>query len=81
MKHLSHVTRNGQEELHQRIQCPVSPNPEHKKIKDKAGYPKLMQCLSLQSIFYLGIFLTKYTRRTAIMISDPQPSLICGLVK
>jgi hypothetical protein len=37
VKHLSHVTRNGQEELHQRIQCLVSPSPEHKKVKDKAG--------------------------------------------
>ena len=41
MKHPSHVTRNGQEELHQRIQCPVSPNPEHKKLKDKAGISKI----------------------------------------
>lgn len=41
MKHLSHVTRNGQEELHQRIQCLVSPNPEHKKVKDRAGMSKI----------------------------------------
>ena len=40
MKHLSRVTRNGQEELHQRIQCLVSPNPEH-KVKDKAGISKI----------------------------------------
>lgn len=36
-----------------------------------------MQCLSLQSIFYLGIFLAKYTMSTESMISDPQPSMNC----
>jgi hypothetical protein len=58
VKHLSHVTRNGQEELHQRIQCLVSPNPEHKKVKDKVHISKM----NATSFFAEFVLLTDFPR-------------------
>jgi len=54
MKHLSHVTRNGQEELHQRRQYLVSPNPEHEETKDKANISINNEVSFMPIIFCLG---------------------------
>ena len=79
MKHLSHVTRNGQEELHQRIQCLVSPNPEHKKVKSKAGISKINAVSFFAEYILLRDFPCKIYYIS--LISDPPPSLNCRLVK
>jgi len=77
VKHLSRVTRNGQEELHQRIQCLVSPNPEHKKVKDKACISKI----SAVSFFAEYILLRDFSCKVyyEYRINDQWSSTFCEL--